>query len=182
MSATLCWQVRDDGSSPISFEICAHYSLKSCRIITSYVTAAIVENVPIEEKDWWIINSSNLQLDEEKIDSEAAAAASSESEKMTADNGSDAGTKNTDDEITFHNRGYEIWEHCRDAWRSGSKEFDVEDVSSRGTASPRKPMNKKQRERIMLNVTKQREFKLPRKIRLDEMINIYTEVWAVESE
>jgi len=143
---------------------------------------ALIDNIPIEEKDWWTRNS-NFKADE-KVDSSSATADSGELEKSNADKGSDAGTKDVAaaDETTFHNRGLEIWEQCRDAWRSGSKESDGEEVSSRSTTSPPKPMSKKQREKVMSNVTKHREFKLPRRIRLDEMINIYTEIWCLESE
>ena len=154
----------------------------SCTFLTRTCrfTAALLDNITIEEKDWWIKNPT---LDDEVGDATSrTAVASSEHEKSSVEKDSGDGTKDAAGETTFHNRGFEIWEQCRGAWRNGSNECDGEEMSLRSAASPHKPMSKKQREKILLNVTRQREFKLPRKIRLDELINVYTEVWCHDSE
>ena len=84
-------------------------------------------------------------------------------------------------ETQFHNRGYEVWEQCRDAWRNSVISEDEGIEVAAVVRSPRKQLSNSQRRYVVAGLTRQREFQLPRRIPLSDLIGLYQDIWHQDS-
>jgi hypothetical protein len=131
--------------------------------------ASVVASHPIEEKDWWVAKEEELDL----ASSQPPLCSSSTRHEQTTD---------PSQEILFHNRGYEVWEHCRQAWRrrhhaSSSEQPAVTSSSSSGRSPLRSPLRRK----LMSGLVQKKQYTLPRNLGLGEMVQVYQEIWHGDS-
>ena len=133
-------------------------------------TASVLSCVPIEEKDWWVTNTEQLNEEEDST----LDAPDDELQKLSADENN---TTQDSGETQFHNRGYEVWEQCREAWRNGSSTTEQAESTTTPRKSPTRPLSGMQRRSVLMGLSRHREYNLPRRIRLEEVIGVYQEIW-----
>jgi hypothetical protein len=150
-------------------ESCLDASSPLCQACTSLASlsrlfvAAVLASHPIEEKDWWVAKE------------EEDAAASPPPLYHTRTETAEAGTT---EETHFHNRGYEVWEGCRQAWRhTAASDRDRITTSSSGRSPLRSPL----RRRMMSSLVQKKQYALPRNLGLGEMVEVYQEIWHGDS-
>jgi hypothetical protein len=177
--------------------------------MVAYPTTAIVlSRSTIEEKDWWTSSTGTAAGTTNDIGISMSTSSSGDDEEqgqeeddqqMSPQQSKDTSIDTTTVGPLFHNRGYEVWEQCRAAWIGDRN--DMNETSHVGgtttntttqqkkTSSPpstpnkrrnHRPLSNYQRRQVMANLTRQREYALPRKLRLDQVIGIYQSIWNQE--
>ena len=124
-------------------------------------SVAILSSTPIEEKDWWTNTSVSVDESSSTTDSPVEKDASMDST-----------------ESQFHNRGYEVWEQCRTAWRGDRDESAEQQQVSTPTRRSPKALTTYQKRQVTANLARQREYNLPRRLRLDQVVGIYQDIWS----
>lgn len=133
------------------------------RLFVTTLVAAVLASHPIEEKDWWV----------GKEEGDAASSPPPLYHTRTET----AGDPGTTEETHFHNRGYEVWERCRQAWRHTAASSDRITTSSSGRSPLRSPL----RRRMMSSLVQKKQYALPRNLGLGEMVEVYQEIWHGDS-
>ena len=127
----------------------------------------MLDHTPIQEKDWW---TTNLTCAESSVDQETTTTTDNNN------NNNNQGATQDSVEMHFHNRGQQVWEHCRNEWRSYSPPL------ASPPRKPTKPLSGMQRRAVLSGLSRQREYALPRRIRLEELVGVYQEVWHQDSD
>jgi hypothetical protein len=155
---------------------------------------AVLSSVPIEEKDWWTCttdtsNSATTSFSGDEDDNNNTHTNNNDSpcSKDISIDSTNSAESSSSSSVQFHNRGYEVWEQCRAVW-IGERNIETctEKKANTPPSSPnnrrnRLPLTNYQRRQVMANLARQREYTLPKKLRLDHVIGVYQDIWNQES-
>ena len=125
----------------------------------------MLDHTPIQEKDWWTTNLTAQENDDDK-----EVPTNSNTSNINEKGESPKGATQDSVEMHFHNRGFEVWEHCRSEWRNYRDEGST-------LRKPTKPLSSLQRRAVLSGLSRQREDSLPRRIRLEELVDVYQDIW-----
>lgn len=118
----------------------------------------ILVNGPPSEAEWW----GEESLNEEKIVARLSASKTNNNKKKGAACAAAA---------CFHNCGHTAWELARAEWR-------IQSVPERPPRPP--PVRYEQVSRVLREGP--RNFELPGRMRLKDLVNVYTDVWECDSD
>jgi hypothetical protein len=114
---------------------------------------------PPSASEWW----EEVTHPSEEVDNE-------ESESQTSSEQPIKSSKSKESEARrFQNRGYDAWEKARTEWREET-----------ATSFPSKPPPVKRTQVIRGITSGKRQYELPGRMTLTDVVNVYTDIWAAE--
>lgn len=115
---------------------------------------------PPSASEWW---EEVTRLSEDADNEESESQTSSEQPNTKSSRSQESETRR------FQNRGYDAWEKARTEWREPT-----------AMSFPSKPPPVKRTQVIRGITSGKRQYELPGRMTLTDVVNVYTDIWAAE--